>query len=161
MFLVDPFYGRVDFAPALWEHLFLPHLLNIVTWYTKQRQSIILSGAARNLTEEYEMSFSLSREFTANTNDGQVNVQNLSADQLSQLQALEKVYQDSLDENTRQYARYYNDWLNYDLANQKGMPLMPIAEPPTTPLTDLWVPPWIVCPYCLLRTKRPPQTGVH
>ncbi|KAG6550963.1 hypothetical protein Mapa_007578 [Marchantia paleacea] len=140
MFLVDPLFSRVDFAPALWEHLFLPHLTNIVNWYTKQRQSIVLSGNARKMTEEYENSFSMSRDFAAYHNDQQVNVFNLSADQTSQLQALEKLYQDSLDENTRQYARYYKDWLNYDSASannkSRNKPLMPIAEPPHTPVPD-------------------------
>ncbi|KAK1295751.1 putative E3 ubiquitin-protein ligase LIN-1 [Acorus calamus] len=30
MFLVDPFFARIDFAPKLWEALFLPHMGSIV-----------------------------------------------------------------------------------------------------------------------------------
>ncbi|CAM6091631.1 unnamed protein product [Calypogeia fissa] len=135
MFLVDPCCSRVDFAPYLWEHLFLPHLSNVVNWYTKQRKSIVVSGMLRKMSEEIEMSVDISRDFSSNNS---VNVLDLSADQTAQLQALEKLYQDSLDENTKQFARYYKDWLNFDLANKKGMPLMPIAEPP---MTDFWMPP--------------------
>ncbi|CAM6085489.1 unnamed protein product [Calypogeia fissa] len=135
MFLVDPCYSRVDFVPYLWEHLFLPHLSNVVNWYTKQRKSIVVSGMLRKMSEEIEMSVDISRDFASNMS---VNVLDLSADQTAQLQALEKLYQDSLDENTKQFARYYKDWLNFDSANKKGMPLMPIAEPP---MTEFWMPP--------------------
>ncbi|KAL0360542.1 UNVERIFIED_CONTAM: putative E3 ubiquitin-protein ligase LIN-2 [Sesamum radiatum] len=30
MFIVDPFFSRVDFAPELWKSLFLPHMSSIV-----------------------------------------------------------------------------------------------------------------------------------
>jgi hypothetical protein len=37
MFIVDPFFSRIDFAPELWKDLFLPHTSSIVGWYSEAR----------------------------------------------------------------------------------------------------------------------------
>lgn len=134
MFLVEPLYSRVDFAPSLWEHLFLPHLTSIVAWYTEQRHHI-LSSILPDGTD-----FSLSREdLSYNVSEYKNFLSTVSPEQAAQLQQLEQLYQDSLDENTRLYARYYKDWLNFDPAvtAKRSMPLMPIAEPPMTPMHEL------------------------
>ncbi|BFI30157.1 hypothetical protein MPTK2_3g09570 [Marchantia polymorpha subsp. ruderalis] len=41
----------------------------------------------------------------------------LAADQMMRLELLNKLYQDSLDENTQQYAQYYKDWMAYEADN--------------------------------------------
>eukprot|EP01018_Ginkgo_biloba_P018780 Gb_32193 [translate_table: standard] len=130
MFLVDPLFSRIDFAPELWETLFLPHLRSIVGWYTEERHRIVLDL----LPDSTELSFSRDdRAFNESL------LSTMSPDQAQRFQELEKLYQDSLDENTRLYARYYKDWFNFDPAvSKKGMqPLMPIAEPPMTPRHEL------------------------
>ncbi|KAF9621716.1 hypothetical protein IFM89_027414 [Coptis chinensis] len=68
MFIVDPFFSRIDFAPELWKTMFLPHMSSIVGW----------------------------------------------PDQAEKLQKLEQVYGQSLDDNTKLYAKYYKDCMNSD-----------------------------------------------
>ena len=51
---------------------------------------------------------------------------------------LEHLYGQSQDENTWLYARYYKDCVNYDSATtKKVIPMLPIAEPPMTPLHEV------------------------
>ena len=58
--------------------------------------------------------------------------------QLDKLQKLEQLYGESLDENTRLYAKYYKDCMNSDsTSSKKVVPMLPIAEPPMTPLHEL------------------------
>ena len=40
MFIVDPFFSRIDFAPELWKELFLPQMSSIVGWYSEARHSL-------------------------------------------------------------------------------------------------------------------------
>ncbi|KAM6575187.1 hypothetical protein CsatA_023514 [Cannabis sativa] len=35
-FCESPFFARTQLAPDLWEHFFLPHLLHLKVWYTKE-----------------------------------------------------------------------------------------------------------------------------
>ncbi|GLJ40383.1 hypothetical protein SUGI_0831030 [Cryptomeria japonica] len=132
MFLVDPLFSRIDFAPELWESLFLPHLRSIVGWYTEQRQRIVLDY----LPDSTDLSFSRDdHEYVFNDN----LLSGLSPEQTQRLQELEKVYQESLDENTKLYTRYYKDWINFDpsVSKKGNQPLIPIAEPPMTPRHEL------------------------
>ncbi|KAJ7289045.1 hypothetical protein O6H91_Y306000 [Diphasiastrum complanatum] len=122
-FVVDPFHSRVDFAPALWERLFLPHLNCIMTWYFDQRQSIL----SRWAEPEGEESFSRDDDFCA----GQSLLSKVNTPQAEQLQKLEFIYQDSLDGYTRRYARYYRDWLTLEFPKESTIRL-PIVNPPTT-----------------------------
>ncbi|KAG6543449.1 hypothetical protein Mapa_015119 [Marchantia paleacea] len=117
MFLLEPYFARLDFAASIWESAFLPHVSSIVQWYTDQRRALAASPSASSASAAGADAASLS----------------LSAEE-SHLQELEKVYQDSLDENTRQYARFYLECLNHDSASsRRGLPLMPIAETPMSP----------------------------
>lgn len=59
-------------------------------------------------------------------------------EQAEKMQKLEQLYGHSLDENTRLYARYYRDCMNFDSAtSRKPIPMLPIAEPPMTPLHEV------------------------
>lgn len=59
-------------------------------------------------------------------------------DQAEKMQKVEQLYGQSLDENTRLYAKYYKDCMNYDsVTSKKAIPLLPIAEPPMTPLHEV------------------------
>ncbi|KAM7518165.1 hypothetical protein LguiB_017127 [Lonicera macranthoides] len=42
MFIVDPFFSRIDFAPELWKTLFLQHMSSIVGWYSEERHKIVM-----------------------------------------------------------------------------------------------------------------------
>lgn len=58
--------------------------------------------------------------------------------QLDKLQKMEQLYGESLDENTRLYAKYYKDCMNSDsTSGKKVAPMLPIAEPPMTPMHEL------------------------
>lgn len=49
-----------------------------------------------------------------------------------------QLYGESLDENTRHFAKYYKDCMNSDSNSSKNVvPMLPIAEPPMTPLHEV------------------------
>eukprot|EP01018_Ginkgo_biloba_P028392 Gb_19331 [translate_table: standard] len=122
LFLVDPMYSRVDFVGNMWDFLFLPHLTTIVDWYKDQQRQLI---SATNCSADqicFDKPIHNSFEF--------------NSQQFLRMEMLEKLYQDSLNENTRIYARYYKDCLfsNCNSGKKKVAPLLPIAEPPSTSL---------------------------
>ncbi|KAG2688106.1 hypothetical protein I3760_09G078600 [Carya illinoinensis] len=40
VFCDSPFLARTNFLPDLWEHFFLPHLLHLKIWYTKELETL-------------------------------------------------------------------------------------------------------------------------
>ncbi|GKV17845.1 hypothetical protein SLEP1_g28301 [Rubroshorea leprosula] len=42
MFIIDPFFSRIDFAPELWKDLFLPYMGSIVGWYSESRHRLMM-----------------------------------------------------------------------------------------------------------------------
>ncbi|XP_058078129.1 putative E3 ubiquitin-protein ligase LIN-1 [Magnolia sinica] len=130
MFIVDPFFSRIDFAPELWEVLFLPHMSSIVGWYSESRHKIVMEvipdSADLSFTADFDQFFNESL------------ILSMRPDQADKLQKLEKLYGESLDENTRLYARYYKECVTFNsTVSKKGMPMFPIAEPPMTPLHEV------------------------
>ncbi|KAJ8762191.1 hypothetical protein K2173_007346 [Erythroxylum novogranatense] len=130
MFIVDPLFSRVDFAPELWKDLFLPHLSSIVGWYTESRHRLMLEV----IPDSSDLSFSSDIDQFFNES----LVFSMRPDQKEKLQKLEQLYGETLNENTRLFAKYFRDCINYDSTNVKKMiPMLPIAEPPTTPLHEV------------------------
>ncbi|KAF8022683.1 hypothetical protein BT93_F0259 [Corymbia citriodora subsp. variegata] len=130
MFIVDPFFSRIDFAPDLWRDLFLPHMSSIVGWYTEARHRLVMEvipdASDLSFTADVDQFFNESVVFS------------MRPDQIEKTQKLEQLYRESLDENTRLYAKYYRDYLNCDSSSSKKvMPMLPIAEPPMTPMREL------------------------
>ncbi|XP_019428402.1 PREDICTED: putative E3 ubiquitin-protein ligase LIN-1 isoform X2 [Lupinus angustifolius] len=129
MFIVDPFFSRVDFAPDLWKTLFLPHMSSIVGWYSEERHKLmmeVVSGSANlSFTADLDQVFNESL------------VSSMRPHQLDKLQKLDQLYGESLNENTRLYAKYYKDCMNSDSTSGKKVSMLPIAEPPMTPLHEL------------------------
>ncbi|KAF3446786.1 hypothetical protein FNV43_RR11966 [Rhamnella rubrinervis] len=130
MFVVDPFFSRIDFAPELWKDLFLPHMGSIVGWYSEQRHRLVLEVVPDlsdlSFTTDLDQFFNESLIFSMRPN------------QVDKLQKLEQLYGESLDENTRLYAKYFKDCMNCDsTSSKKVIPMLPIAEPPMTPLHEL------------------------
>ncbi|MED6205903.1 hypothetical protein PIB30_022033 [Stylosanthes scabra] len=131
MFIIDPFFARIDFAPELWKTLFLPHMSSIVGWYSEERHKLMMEVIPEtsdfSVTADFDQLFNESLVFSMRPN------------QLDKLQKLEQLYGESLDENTRLYAKYYKDCLNSDAttSSKKVAPMLPIAEPPMTPLHEL------------------------
>ncbi|OVA06309.1 WD40 repeat [Macleaya cordata] len=130
MFSVDPFFSRIDFAPELWKALFLPHMSSTIGWYSEARHKLVMElipdSADLSFTADLDQFFNESLIFT------------MRPDQAEKLQKLEQLYGQALDENTRLYAKYYKDCLNFDpTANRKVIPMLPIAEPPMTPLHEV------------------------
>lgn len=130
MFSIDPFFSRIDFAPEIWKTLFLPHMSSIVGWYSEERHRIMMNlipdSADLSFTADFDQYFNESLVFS------------MRPDQAEKLQNLEKQYGQSLDENTRNYANYFIDCVNYDPeTSKKVIPMMPIAEPPMTPLHEV------------------------
>ncbi|WVY97387.1 hypothetical protein V8G54_029538 [Vigna mungo] len=113
MFIVDPFFSRIDFAPELWTNLFLPHMSSIVGWYSEERHRLMMEV----IPDSSDLSFTA--DFDRFFNES-------------------LLYAESLDENTRLYAKYYKDCMNSDsTSGKKAAPMLPIAEPPRTPLHEL------------------------
>ncbi|XP_015941043.1 putative E3 ubiquitin-protein ligase LIN-1 isoform X1 [Arachis duranensis] len=131
MFIVDPFFARIDFAPELWKTLFLPHTSSIVGWYSEERHKLMMEVIPET------SDFSVTADFDQLFNESLVF--SLRPNQLDKLQKLEQLYGESLDENTRLYAKYYKDCMNSDstTSGKKVVPMLPIAEPPMTPLHEL------------------------
>ncbi|KAJ7558276.1 hypothetical protein O6H91_04G031600 [Diphasiastrum complanatum] len=107
MFLIDPLYARINFAPHLWEILFDSHLTSIHAWYSEYCNKIQSASSNSNTVEE------LSSELA-----------------VQQLQQLKNLYEDSLDDHTRRYARCYRDWLNPEVTRKWATFLLPIVEAP-------------------------------
>lgn len=130
MFIVDPFFSRIDFAPDLWRDLFLPHMSSIVGWYTEARHRLVIEA----IPDASDLSFTADMDQLL---DESV-IFSMRPDQMEKMQKLEQLYRESLDENTRLYAKYYRDCMNCDSSGgKKVMPMFPIAEPPMTPLHEL------------------------
>ncbi|CAJ1976591.1 unnamed protein product [Sphenostylis stenocarpa] len=130
MFIIDPFFSRIDFAPELWKNLFLPHMNSIVGWYSEERHRLMMEvipdSSDLSFTTDFDQFFNESLVFS------------MRPHQLEKLQKLEQLYAESLDENTRLYAKYYKDCTNSDsTSGKKAAPMLPIAEPPMTPLHEL------------------------
>ncbi|CAL0299820.1 unnamed protein product [Lupinus luteus] len=129
MFIIDPFFSRVDFAPDLWKNLFLPHMSSIVGWYSEERHKLmmeVVSGSANlSFTADIDKLFNESL------------VSSMRPHQIDKLQKLDQLYGESLNENTRLYAKYYKDCMNSDSTSGKKVSMLPIAEPPMTPLHEL------------------------
>nr|XP_043619326.1 putative E3 ubiquitin-protein ligase LIN-1 [Erigeron canadensis] len=130
MFSIDPFFSRIDFAPELWKILFLPHVSSIAGWYSEERHRIMMDliphSTDLSLTVDFDLYFDESLMFS------------VSPDQAEKLQNLETLYGQSLDDNTRLYANYFKDCLKYGSAmSKKAIPMLPIVEPPMTPLHEV------------------------
>ncbi|XP_022937096.1 putative E3 ubiquitin-protein ligase LIN-1 isoform X1 [Cucurbita moschata] len=130
MFIVDPFFSRIDFAPELWKELFLPHMSSIVGWYSEERHRLVIEvipdSSDLSFTADIDQFFNESLIFS------------LRPDQVEKLQKLEKLYGESLDENSRLFAKYFKDCMNSDSSSTKKVaPMLPIAEPPMTPLHEV------------------------
>ncbi|KAF6154834.1 hypothetical protein GIB67_033863 [Kingdonia uniflora] len=130
MFIVDPFFSRIDFAPEIWKALFLPHMSSIVGWYSEARHRLVMEV----IPDSADLSFTV--DFDQFFNDSLIF--SMRPDQAEKMQELEKRYGESLDETTRLYAKYYKDCLHSDSnPSKKAIPMIPIAEPPMTPLHEV------------------------
>ncbi|KAJ9186445.1 hypothetical protein P3X46_002017 [Hevea brasiliensis] len=130
MFIIDPFFSRIDFAPELWKVLFLPHMSSIVGWYSEARHRLMMEvipdSSDLSFTADLDQFFNESLVFS------------MKPDQVEKLQKLEQLYGESLDENTRLFAKYYDDCTKIDsTVSKKMIPMLPIAEPPMTPLHEV------------------------
>ncbi|XP_021997634.1 putative E3 ubiquitin-protein ligase LIN-1 isoform X1 [Helianthus annuus] len=130
MFSVDPFFSRIDFAPELWKTLFLPNMSSIVGWYSEERHRVMMDlipdSTDLSFTVDFDLYFNESLVFS------------MRPDQAEKIQNLEKLYGQSLDDNTRLYANYFKDCMNYGSStSKKAIPMLPIAEPPMTPLHEV------------------------
>ncbi|XP_038714919.1 putative E3 ubiquitin-protein ligase LIN-1 isoform X2 [Tripterygium wilfordii] len=130
MFIVDPFFSRIDFAPELWRDLFLPHMSSIVGWYSEERHRLMMDL----IPDSSDLSFTADLDQFFNES----SILSMRPDQLEKLQKLEQLYGESLDENTRLFAKHYKDCMTSDSGiSRKVIPMLPIAEPPMTPLHEV------------------------
>ncbi|KAK8662840.1 hypothetical protein V6N13_024727 [Hibiscus sabdariffa] len=133
MFIVEPFFSRIDFAPELWKKLFLPHMSSIAGWYAEARHTLMMEV----VPDSSDMSFTADLDQFFNES----LVFSMRPDQMEKLKKLEQLYSESLDENTRLFAKYYKDCMNSDSSPGAGKkimaPMLPIAEPPMTPLHEV------------------------
>ncbi|KAM7259568.1 hypothetical protein ACFE04_015309 [Oxalis oulophora] len=129
MFIIDPFFSRIDFAPEFWKEIFLPQMGSIVGWYSESRQRLVMEvipdSADLSFTADYDQFFNESL------------ISSMRPDQVEKIQNLEQLYGESLDKNTRLFAKYYKDCLKADSTTKKVVPMLPIAEAPVTPLNEI------------------------
>ncbi|PQQ21569.1 putative E3 ubiquitin-protein ligase LIN-1 isoform X2 [Prunus yedoensis var. nudiflora] len=90
MFIVDPFFSRIDFAPELWKQLFLPHMNSIVGWYSEQRHRLVMEV----IPDSTDLSFTADLDQFFNES----LIYSMRPDQVEKLQKLEQLYGESLDE---------------------------------------------------------------
>lgn len=64
MFLIDPTYARLDFAPELWDQLFVPHLTNIEVWYQEEYENIFKAAQEMSNTPESRQNKKLKDDMT-------------------------------------------------------------------------------------------------
>ncbi|XP_073043789.1 putative E3 ubiquitin-protein ligase LIN-1 isoform X2 [Primulina eburnea] len=129
MFMIDPFFSRIDFAPELWKSLFLPQMNSIIGWYSEERSRIMMDV----IPDMSDLSFSV--DFDQYFNESLIL--SVRPEQAERIQHLEQLYGQFLDDNTKLFAKYYKDCMNYDPAtSRKVIPMLPIAEPPMTPLHE-------------------------
>ncbi|XP_059063174.1 putative E3 ubiquitin-protein ligase LIN isoform X2 [Cryptomeria japonica] len=119
MFMVDPQNSRLELAPTLWEDLFLRYLSSIVGWYGEQRYRILETVLP---DDNFGVSVSCASMLAFDELGCKALLSKMSVEQAKQLQRLEKVYQDSLDENTMICVKFYEEWLDYDMQKLKGKP---------------------------------------
>ncbi|KAL7175142.1 hypothetical protein ACSBR2_028862 [Camellia fascicularis] len=130
MFAVDPFFSRIDFAPELWKTLFLPHMSSIVGWYSEERHRLVMDV----IPDSTDLSFTV--DFDQYFNESLIF--SMRPDQAEKMQKLEQLYAQLLDENTRLYAKYFKDCMNFDsTTSKKAIPMFPIVEAPMTPLHEV------------------------
>lgn len=130
MFIVDPFFSRIDFAPELWKDLFLPQMSSIAGWYSEARHRLMVEVIPDS--SDFSFTADLDQFFNESL------IYSMRPDQVEKLQNLEELYRESLDENTRLFAKYYKDCMNSDSTTSKKMiPMLPIADPPVTPLHEV------------------------
>lgn len=111
MFMADPLHSRIELAPTLWEDLFLGYLNGVLIWYGEERSRILESV----LPDDVFGVSVCSQGFLAFDDVGcKALLSKMSEKQAKELQALERVYQEVLDENTRICASFYEDWLEFD-----------------------------------------------
>ncbi|XP_072959018.1 putative E3 ubiquitin-protein ligase LIN-1 isoform X1 [Typha angustifolia] len=117
VFDVNPFFARVDFAPELWETLFLPHMASTSGWYAESRYRIVMAvpdAADLSITAEQLLDESV--------------VSLVTPEQVEKLQDLERRCGEALNHSTRLFAKYYKE-----VVGNETVALPPIAEPPMTP----------------------------
>ncbi|XP_031283198.1 putative E3 ubiquitin-protein ligase LIN-1 [Pistacia vera] len=130
MFIVDPFFSRIDFAPELWKQLFLPQMSSITGWYSEARHRLMMDV----IPDSSDLSFTADLDQFYNES----LIFSMRPEQMEKLQKLEQLYGESLNENTRLFAKYYKDCMNSDsTSSKKVIPMLPIAEPPMTPLHEV------------------------
>ncbi|KAL9318046.1 hypothetical protein ACSQ67_014563 [Phaseolus vulgaris] len=104
---------------------------SIVGWYSEERHRLMMEvmpdSSDLSFTADFDRFFNESLIFSMRPHE------------LDKLQKLEQLYAESLDENTRLYAKYYKDCMNSDSTSsgKKAAHMLPIAEPPRTPLHEL------------------------
>ncbi|KAL3693885.1 hypothetical protein R1sor_007536 [Riccia sorocarpa] len=98
-----------------------------------------LRTSSKSLEQEFDDSASLAGESINGdmtpSRQGRGKESTLAADQIMRLELLNRLYQDSLDENTQQYAQYYKDWMAYEAENMmqgsvQGSPVSSIMRSP-------------------------------
>ncbi|KAF4373881.1 hypothetical protein F8388_007787, partial [Cannabis sativa] len=86
MFIVDPFFSRIDFAPELWKELFLPHMGSIFGWYCEERQRLLVMEVIPNDYSNVSFTIDLEELFNESL------IGSLRPDQVEKLKKLEEVF---------------------------------------------------------------------
>ncbi|KAL6006191.1 hypothetical protein ACLOJK_040237 [Asimina triloba] len=105
VFLFDPSLARSEIAPSVFEDLFLLHLLPVLLWFKDQRSRIHSSVTPDRSSYGDD-------ERSAEAEAGRRGMlSRMSGEQAAKLKGLEKDYEEVVDENSRNFARYLKEVL--------------------------------------------------
>ncbi|WOL08341.1 E3 ubiquitin-protein ligase [Canna indica] len=108
LFSLDPTLARHEIVPALFEALFLPHLLPVLHWFADQRSRVLSSASLRRghpLPDKDEDDDERSVEVAA----AMSLLSRMSGGQAGRLKDLERGYEEVIDANCRIYADYLKE----------------------------------------------------
>lgn len=108
VFSSNPSLARSEIAPAIFEDLFLVHLIPVLEWFHDQRSKIMTSSGPVRLESQLNDDFSCDMSVVLPCTKV---LSKMSGDQAAKLKELESNYERVIDENCTVFARYFREVL--------------------------------------------------
>ncbi|KAI6681868.1 hypothetical protein NL676_035749 [Syzygium grande] len=108
VFSSNPSLARSEIAPAIFEDLFLVHLIPVLEWFHDQRSKIMASSGPVHLESQLNDDFSCDMSVVLPCTKV---LSKMSGDQAAKLKELESNYERVIDENCTVFARYFREVL--------------------------------------------------
>lgn len=108
VFSSDPSLARSEVAPAIFEGLFLVHLIPVLEWFKDQRSKIMANSGPIHLESQLNDDFSCDVSVVLPCTKV---LSKMSGDQATKLKELESNYERAIDENCAVFAKYFRELL--------------------------------------------------